>query len=233
MNNNSTYLSEAYAAKNESYYSGARKDYVNFLPLNRDGKIIEIGSGNGDTGGLAIKKGRCKEYVGVEMFETVAKLSESQLTKVHIGNVDTIELPYPPHYFDALIMSEVVEHLINPVETLSKLLPLLKPGAFVLTSSPNISHWSSILNLWMGRFDYEEFGLMDRTHLRWFTPNSYREMFESLGVETVIFEPHGETAPWKRFVLRLLAFGKTHLYWYQINYIGKIPNCGVGKTKVG
>jgi hypothetical protein len=65
----------------------------------------------------------------------------------------------------------------------------VKVGGEIYASSPNIGHWHVIRNLAFGRFDYTESGVMDRTHLRWFTPATYREMFEGAGVLVTSVRP--------------------------------------------
>lgn len=216
-----TYLNASYHDKAADYFSGARLDFLKWLPDDADANILEIGSGDGTTGALALDMGKCGYYAGVEMYEPAAARSQPRISAVHIGNIDTVKLPYPPSTFDALIMSEVVEHLVDPTGTLKRLLPLIRPGGLIMASSPNISHWRVLLNLYRGRFDYKQEGVMDYTHLRWFTPDTYREMFEALGIETQRLEPVVRLRGWKRAVLSCLGLGRSHLGWGQINYVGR------------
>jgi 2-polyprenyl-3-methyl-5-hydroxy-6-metoxy-1,4-benzoquinol methylase len=214
------YLGDQYAAKDESYYTGARSDYIAALATGPNAAILEIGCGDGATGALALREGKCGSYVGIEMFEPMARRAREALTQVHIGNVETMELPYPPGHFDALIMSEVLEHLVDPEAVVKRLVALLKPGAAVFASSPNIANWRIVRNLLLGRFDPTESGIMDRTHLRWFTPRSFRRMFEKAGIEVIHLEALG--APRSPGLLRRLLgrrFG--HLLWGQINLHGR------------
>jgi 2-polyprenyl-3-methyl-5-hydroxy-6-metoxy-1,4-benzoquinol methylase len=126
-------------------------------------------------------------------------------------------LPWDENWFDALILSEVIEHLVDPWSVLRKIRPLMKSGARVFASSPNVSHFSVLRMLWRGDWTLEDSGLMDRTHLRWFTPRSYRELFESTGyrVDSVReLAPFGRKA---RFVNKV-TFGRwRHLLTYQID----------------
>ncbi|MEO1720315.1 MAG: methyltransferase domain-containing protein, partial [Pseudomonadota bacterium] len=137
------------------------------------------------------------------------------LTDVITGDVERMELPFAPGEFNALIMSEVLEHLADPWHVLRRLKPHLAPGAMVLASSPNVSHRAVIWQLLRGRFDLEDSGVMDRTHLRWFTPSTYPKLFADCGY---VVE---ETFPLKRLstkqrIATALVPGTKHLHIKQI-----------------
>lgn len=193
-------LSEAYSVKDASYYGNARVDYVECMPDNPQAAVLELGCGNGATGALALRRGKAGRYVGIELFEEMAAQADKVLTTTHLGDVERITLPYSPSTFDALILSEVLEHLVDPEATLRRLAALLKPGALVLASSPNISHWKNLVNLAQGHFRYTDSGMMDRTHLRWFTPESFRELFENVGVKVDRLAPLNGLNRWERLV---------------------------------
>ncbi len=217
-------LSELYGSKPLSYYGNPRVDYVDMLPDNRSLRILEIGCGNGATGVLALQRHKCVEYVGIEMFKSEGKKAEQVLSKVYIGNVETMTFPFPPDYFDVLIASEVLEHLTDPYDVVKRACVWVKPGGRVFASSPNISWFGNIVSLIRGRFDYAEEGMMDRTHLRWFTPSSFAEMFESAGVKidrlAPLSEVSGKNARRKKLVSLFFGERFDHLWWYQINMHG-------------
>ena len=211
-------LSDLYGEKADGYFSNARRDYVAALPDNPAAAILELGCGSGDTGALALRSGKAGTYVGIELFEPMAARAQAVLTTVHVGNVETLELPYTPATFDALICSEVLEHLTHPEATLERLVALLKPGGRVYASVPNLAHWRIVLGLLRGRFEYQERGAMDRTHLRWFTPHSFRVLFEACGVEVDHLAPIGSTSPLRPWLSRLPL---EHLLWFQIDLRGR------------
>jgi 2-polyprenyl-3-methyl-5-hydroxy-6-metoxy-1,4-benzoquinol methylase len=221
--NRAEYLQPAYARKSAAYFSGARADYVRELAASQHAAILEIGCGTGATGALALREGKCGTYVGVEMFEPAARQAAQTLSRVHTGNVEQMDLPYPPDSFDALICSEVLEHLVDPESLLVRLLPLLRPGARVFASSPNAAHWQIIVRLARGRFEYEDSGPMDRTHLRWFTPHSYRALFERAGFVVDRVAPLADFRGWRRLLRALGGERLAHLSGVQIDLRAHVP----------
>jgi SAM-dependent methyltransferase len=210
----------SYEAKPQSYYTKPRADYVELLPEDPNASILELGCGDGATGALALRNGKCGSYVGIEMFVPMAERARQVLTSVHVGNVENMELPYAAASFDALILSEVLEHLVDPQAVLNRLAVLLRPGALVFASSPNIAHWSNIKGLCLGRFEYTESGMMDRTHLRWFTPASFAAMFEAAGVKVDRVAPLNRLGRRAKLLRFLLGRRFDAVWFYQINLHG-------------
>ena len=208
---------DAYSGKVPEYFSGMRRDWVIELPRDPNARILEIGCGDGSTGALALSEGKCGHYCGVELCSNVAEMANKRLSQIVVGNVEQLQLPWQPETFDAIIMSEVLEHLVDPWATLRKIRPLMKSGGLVFSSSPNISHHSVIAMLLRGEWALTDFGKMDRTHLRWFTPKTYRALFESSGYSV---DSLGEVAPLSRKarIASLLTFGSLrHLFVGQID----------------
>jgi 2-polyprenyl-3-methyl-5-hydroxy-6-metoxy-1,4-benzoquinol methylase len=214
---------EAYRAKDDQYFAGARKDYVAMLPRRSDARILEIGCGNGDTGALALREGRCGVYCGIELCERAAGEAATKLTEALTGDVERIAFPWPDEHFDAAIISEVLEHLVDPWAVLRKIRPKMKRGGLVLSSSPNVSHYSVIAMLLRGKWDLADQGIMDRTHLRWFTIQSYRRMFEDSGFEVIRAAPLTAFGP-RASVLNAITLGKlSHLFARQVSVVARRP----------
>lgn len=208
---------DAYRGKSEQYFSGARIDYLSELPRDRTARVLEIGCGFGETGALALSSGKCASYSAVEICEDAAAKAKLKITEVVAGNIESVNLPWGEKCFDVLILSEVLEHLVDPWSVLRKIRPLMKPGARVFASSPNVSHFSVLRMLLRGDWTLGDSGLMDRTHLRWFTPRSYRELFESTGYRVDSVQ---ELAPFgkKAKFINKVTFGRLrHLLTYQID----------------
>ncbi len=212
-----------YTDKLPDYYTGARADMVAALPLNAQAAILELGCGDGTTGALAIAAGKASTYVGIELDPNAATLAHTRITDVLCGDVDALDLSGHIARYDALIASEVLEHLIDPRATLARLVDCLKPGALVLASSPNISHWRVVLALIKGEFELTETGVMDRSHLRWFTPESYSALLRSAGLEIVSVTPITPPSARTRWINRLTSNRFEHLFMTQIYVTARKP----------
>ncbi len=210
----------AYASKAPVYFAGARADFIAQLPDNPNAAILEIGCGSGETGALALRGGKAARYVGVELFETAAVQARRRLTEVIVADVEKLELAFAPCSFDALLMSEVLEHLVDPWAVVRRLAPLLRPGGLVLASSPNVAHWRVVAGLARGRFELADQGVFDRTHMRWFTPASYRAMFEAAGFAVTQVRPVTPFSARTRALSRLSGGRLDHLLMVQIALTG-------------
>lgn len=216
-------LRDFYASKDASYFSGVRTDILAELPKDSEARILEIGCGTGATGEAALATGRAGFYRGVEFDPDSAERARPVLTDVVCANVETIDPALIADSYDVLILSEVLEHLIDPWGVMKALAPFVRPGGRVYASSPNISHHKVIRSLFAGRFDYETEGVMDRTHVRWFTPASYRDMFEEAGFETLSVGPVAPYPGKARLINRLSGGRLAHLFQLQIMYKGRRP----------
>ncbi|WP_394525339.1 methyltransferase domain-containing protein [Lacrimispora sp. JR3] len=106
----------------------------------------------------------------------------SKLFPVTQGNVEE-DLDYPLESFDYIIFGDVLEHLHQPEAVLVNMKRYLKPGGMILASIPNIMHISVLGDLLNGKFTYQDSGILDRTHLRFFTKEEIEKMFSRAGYE--------------------------------------------------
>ncbi|MFG0257217.1 MAG: class I SAM-dependent methyltransferase [Phycisphaerales bacterium JB043] len=216
-----------YSKKARSYYEGIREDYLRELLDEKTSAVLEIGCGTGDLGDALLSQNGCQRYCGVELFEDAADAAREKLTEVVNGDIEAIELPWDEGSFDALVASEVLEHLREPWNVLRRLRTLLKPGALVLASSPNVANKRVIGMLLRGRWDLEHSGIMDRTHLRWFTPSSYAQMFRDCGYEVESIRPVSPLSGKSR-LLDTLTLGKfDHLLWGQTSVRARVRGEGL------
>ncbi len=209
--------------KPADYYDGMRADFVGLMAPDPEARVLEIGCAKGATGWLAKKEGKCGTYVGVEIDPACAQEAREVLDRVVEGNIEQLDLANLEGPFDYLVASEVLEHLKDPSAVLHKLKPLLKPGARVFASSPNIASRRIITELLRGNFDYTPSGVMDRTHLRWFTPRTYRALFEEAGFETLDVHPLVPKSGSARLFDKLTRQRWQHLSVRQIVYVGRVP----------
>lgn len=210
----------SYERKSASYFDRARLDFVHRLPVDPTASVLEIGCGTGATGALALTRGRAGRYVGVELFEAAAKDARRVLSEVHVGDVERMDFPWRPAEFDALILSEVLEHLLEPWTLVQRLARHIRPGGLVLASSPNISHWRVLRELAAGRFPLADQGVFDRTHMRWFTPATFAEMFDEAGFTVDRVRPVTPFSERTAMLSRLTGRRLDHLFMVQISLEG-------------
>jgi len=114
-----------------------------------------------------------------------------QMERVVLANVETWDPDYPAGYFDALLLSHVLEHLVDPAQALARLAPLLRSGGRVYVALPNIAHWRYRLKTLFGKFEYESMGPMDHRHLRFFTFASAQRLVNQAGFDLLRAEVRG------------------------------------------
>jgi SAM-dependent methyltransferase len=93
-----------------------------------------------------------------------------------------------------VLLADVLEHLVDPIHMLEEVKSALKPDGRVVASIPNVAHWTMRLRLLAGRFDYAPTGIMDATHLRWFTRKGVQRLFDGAGYEIERFS--GAAGAW-------------------------------------
>lgn len=207
---------DGYAGKPSAYFAGARADFVDAMTTDNKSWVLEVGCGSGETGALAKSRGKAGHYVGIELFPAAGARAGRVLEQVLIADVEKLELPWPDATFDAVVLSEVLEHLVEPWALLSRLARVVKPGGMVFASSPNVSHWRVVRELVAGRFELTDRGVFDRTHMRWFTPSTFRAMFERAGFSVERLGPVTPFSARTRALSRLTGGRIDHLFTAQI-----------------
>ncbi|VAX34436.1 hypothetical protein MNBD_NITROSPIRAE03-517, partial [hydrothermal vent metagenome] len=133
-------------------------------------------------GGRLLEKGAI-EVVGIEFSPDVCEKAERNLTEVICGDIEEINLPFDEGYFDCMILADILEHLKDPLSTLKKLRKHLSDSGCVVASIPNVRYHGIINMLVEGHWKYEDCGILDRTHLRFFTKNEIESLFKEAEFE--------------------------------------------------
>lgn len=195
--------------KPAGYYDFPRPEVVARIEAKGQA-ILEVGCAAGAMGAALLSKG-AREVVGLEIVREAVAVARRRLTAAYRFDVNALpELPYPDAYFDVLTFSDVLEHLPEPEAVVRHLRRWLRPGGQVVCSVPNVRHESVLTPLLVhGRFTYAAAGILDRTHLRFFTLDSVQRMFTGLGlrltgdVQAVTSTPTAELAELASLVGRL------------------------------
>ncbi len=171
---------------NVVYYMNARDDLVDRFTCRKNDpiRVLEIGCGMGVTLQHILHRFPHAKVYGIELSEKVTGFGKLQET-IRQGNVEKMTLDYEENSFDYILFGDVLEHLRDPHGVLRKLRPFLKEKGEILASIPNLMHISVLSELIRGNFTYQDEGLLDRTHIHFFTKNEIERMFASCGFETM------------------------------------------------
>jgi 2-polyprenyl-3-methyl-5-hydroxy-6-metoxy-1,4-benzoquinol methylase len=151
-------------------------DFIGF-----DKKVLEFGCSTGYVSKILKERG-CA-VTGIEIDEEAAKTAEAYCERVIVGDIETIDYnkQLSNEKFDVALFGDILEHLKNPKTILLKVKDFLKERGYIVLSIPNVAHWSTRLDLMCGKFNYQELGILDDTHLRFFTKKTITNLLELCG----------------------------------------------------
>jgi SAM-dependent methyltransferase len=173
--------------KDPTYYDNINPDLYNAVPDDAE-TVLEVGCGAGRLG-MEIKKRLpgCR-YYGIEIDAKSAAVAATRLDMVLCGAVEGIDTSFLQGQVDRIIYGDVLEHLVDPWKVIKAHRALLKPDGRMIACIPNVQHWSVVASLMQGNWDYRDSGLLDVTHLRFFTLPGILSLFEraEMKVDSVI-----------------------------------------------
>lgn len=168
--------------KPNGYYNSMRKDMLKYIPCDAK-RTLEFGCGSGRFSKL-IKNKFGAETWAVEIDEKSAKLASDKLDKVINCDAHEAINKLPDNYFDCIIFFDILEHLIDPYSLLHAIKTKLTKEGIIVASIPNIRYYRSLVKLVIhGDWDYKDHGILDKTHLRFFTYKSITKLFNELAFE--------------------------------------------------
>jgi 2-polyprenyl-3-methyl-5-hydroxy-6-metoxy-1,4-benzoquinol methylase len=173
-------------AGDQSYFEHTRPELRALVPIDAR-RVLDVGCGGGALGAtLKAERAGC-EVVGLEGFPEAAARARARLDDVLRLDLDSLEaLPPEAGKFDAMVFGDVLEHLLDPMRLVRTLLPSLSDDGVLVLSIPNVKHWTVLYPLLVkDRWTYEDAGLLDRTHVHFFTGATVAEMLQELGLELV------------------------------------------------
>jgi 2-polyprenyl-3-methyl-5-hydroxy-6-metoxy-1,4-benzoquinol methylase len=165
-----------YESKNELYFSFVRKEISPLLPKNC-GDVIELGCGDGGTLAWLKASGRAKNTTGMELCAVPASLARRQVDHVIEGNIELTIEDLKSESYDLILCLDVLEHLVDPWAVVQKLYIFLRPGGSIIISLPNVRNYTVVLPLlFNGIWRYQKDGIMDHTHLRFFSRDGAKKI---------------------------------------------------------
>lgn len=167
----------------DKYDDQPRTDLLEFLPEKFE-TVLEIGCGNGATGALIKEKYPGLTYVGLEIDVGAARMAEKRLDAVISGDVEKMtaeQLAFSKESFDLIIAADVLEHLYDPWRAMGFIRYFNQIRGKILITVPNTQYINVIANLVHGHWTYEKYGLMDATHIRFFTWTEIEKLLKGAG----------------------------------------------------
>jgi len=199
---------DLYKIKAKEYFSHSRNDLISLIPSTKE-RILEIGAGGGDTLCQIKKSGLGRFVVGIELMELDGSNQKNpSIDAFHFGNIEVLEIPYPPNYFDVIICGDVLEHLVDPWVLIDKISKSLKPGGLLIASIPNIRIIKALVKIFIkGSFSYTSEGTFDKTHLRFFCKSDMMQLISSGGFNILSIKRNFDFGFVRSKLLNTLTFG--------------------------
>ena len=196
---------EIYQGKVKQYFRSVRPEMQQFIPA-KVSELLEVGCGDG---GFAaeIKRRTGARVTAIELFESAAAAAAEQLDEVLQTSAEEGVKRLAVRQFDCIVMNDVLEHLVDPWSVLRDVRMVLAPGGVLVASIPNMRYLPVFKKFVVrAEWKYADQGVMDRTHLRFFTHNTMRELFVSSGFQVRTLQGINPTeGGWKFNLLNRLA----------------------------
>lgn len=181
-------VTEAFAGKDSPYWSETRSHVADLVPATAQ-RVLDVGCNDGTFGAGVLARRKGREVWGIEPHDLDAQAAAQRLTGVANGFYPDV-LDQVPGTFDCVSFNHVLEHMVDPWAALRATRGRLSPDGCIVGELPNVRHLPFLVDLTLrGRFDYVDSGLLDRTHLRFFTRSSAHDLFASSGFEVDTFFP--------------------------------------------
>jgi SAM-dependent methyltransferase len=156
---------------------------LDLLGAGNNRRVLDVGAAHGYL--AAVLRNRGFRVTGIEADRALAEEAAKYCETCFRANLDD-PLPDLVHQFNAVVFGDVLEHLKDPLDLLRKIAgQYLAKDGIVIISLPNVANFYVRLKLLAGQFDYAERGILDRTHLRFFTRRTFCEMLDEAGLEIV------------------------------------------------
>lgn len=183
-------------------------------------KVLDVGCAQGKLSEVISAK-KC-EVIGIEIDQIAAKNAQKFCKEIIIGDVEsTILLTKYQDYFDYIIFADVLEHLKDPLTVLQRFKKYLNDEGYILISLPNITNWRMRIKILFGYFEYEDLGILDSGHIRFFNQKSAKKLLNDAGYEIIKFDLTVGDAPILGNFFHFLGTLWPNLLAYQFLIIAK------------
>lgn len=198
-----------YDNKPSYYFDTIRKELLNLIPTNcKGGNLLEVGAGKGNTLIYAKQHNYASKVYGVDISSIDNSYQSSpEIEKFVIEDIEKNDLNFNNIFFDVILCGDVLEHLVNPSDVIQKIKPLLSQNGVIIASIPNIREWATLKKIFFsGDFRYEDVGILDKTHLRFFCKKNIEELFTNNNMEILQLTSNIGYARRTKKIVNLLTF---------------------------
>jgi 2-polyprenyl-3-methyl-5-hydroxy-6-metoxy-1,4-benzoquinol methylase len=207
-----------------AYYGHPRREMEPFVPETA-GRVLDVGCGAGAFAATlrAARTGRSLEIWGVELSSAAAARAGASCDRVLVGDAVACLRELPAGGFDCVVMNDVLEHLFEPEPLLREARRVLRPDGALVTSLPNVRYFFNVWDLVVhGRWDYVDEGILDRTHLRFYTRSSLCRLLEDEGFAVQRIQGINATGSLKFELVNLLTLGRwADMRWLQFACVSR------------
>lgn len=161
-------------------YDGVNESVLSFVPSSAV-RILDVGCGTGALG-KCLRNSRERYVVGITYSHLEAELASECLSRVVCAELNSFDFS-PLGEFDCVILSHILEHIYSPGELLERLKSVLGPESVIVVALPNVVWWRQRLEFLIGNWRYRDWGILDRTHFRFFDMHSSEELLGQAGYE--------------------------------------------------
>jgi len=215
-----------YNNKSDIYYSKSRPEMLEFLPETAT-TILDVGCGEGIFAkSLKEHSKNNLEIWGIELMEEQGLKAKNILDKVLIGKCEDLIVELPSNYFDVIYFNDVLEHLVDPSSVLNLMKAKLNDNGLIVSSIPNVRYHNTFMDLVLNKnWDYQSSGVLDKTHLRFFTKKSIVKMYESMDFEIIEHKGINRSKSIKPYLYNILfLFSAMDIFFPQYATVVRIKN---------
>lgn len=194
-----------YTNKSNVYYENLRPEMQDLLPTTAK-VILDVGCGRGAMA-HSLKQKYQLEVWGIEFMKEEAGIAKTRLDYVISDTIENALIQLPNGHFDVIYFNDVLEHLTYPYEVLKSIHTKLSTNGVIISSIPNV-RYHSVMKQYLFKRDwkYEKSGVMDFTHMRFFTSKSIQRMYQEAGYEIIQHKGINKTSSIMPYFYNLLLF---------------------------
>ncbi|MBS3158444.1 class I SAM-dependent methyltransferase [Candidatus Woesearchaeota archaeon] len=187
--------------------------FLNKMDLGKELNILDVGCSKGFIA-RSLQNSKYRFY-GIEIDKDDIMSAKKYYKEIRSINLDNEKPAYKEGFFDIIILADIIEHLKDPDSIIRHFKKFLKKDGIMIISVPNVANAYVRLKLLFGMFEYEEKGIMDKTHLRFFTLNSIKRLCKESGLRAISLEFTPIPLP---LVNKIFESGKPFHFLHVLNY---------------